>query len=328
MARLSRSAIAVVTVAISLCLCAGAGAAVITVGSPTTTGVSSATVGNPATLLNLALGEPGANLKSPVTGAIVRWHVTGFTGGPWRLRVLTPLGGLGYTGSGASAPAVPTSVATQTFTTNLPIKAGQTIAVDNTNSSDQIGLIAAAAGAYGYFVPPLGEGVSSNAVGPFPGAQFTFNAEVLPVPTIAAVTPGSGSLKGGSIVTVVGSDFSEVKGVRFGATPATIFTVNSESVITAVAPASATPGPVSVAVTTAAGTASSAQPFTYTACKVPNLLGKKLKGAKKRIRKAGCKVGRVTKPKGVTSKSGVVVKQSPKAGKVLAPRTKVNLRLG
>jgi beta-lactam-binding protein with PASTA domain len=68
--------------------------------------------------------------------------------------------------------------------------------------------------------------------------------------------------------------------------------------------------------------------FTYTACTVPNLNAKKLKAAKKKLKKAGCGVGKVTRPAGVSAKSGKVVKQGPKPGKKLAPGTKVNVTLG
>jgi beta-lactam-binding protein with PASTA domain len=83
-------------------------------------------------------------------------------------------------------------------------------------------------------------------------------------------------------------------------------------------------------VTTVAGTtaASTVSKFTYKGCVVPKLNGKKLKAAKKRIRKAGCKVGKVKIKKGVTAKTGRVVNQGPKAGKVRAPGTKVRITIG
>jgi hypothetical protein len=66
----------------------------------------------------------------------------------------------------------------------------------------------------------------------------------------------------------------------------------------------------------------------FAACRVPGLGGTRLRPAKKRIRKAGCRVGKVTRPKGVSARTGVVVKQGPKAGRVLAPGAKVNVTLG
>ena len=70
-------------------------------------------------------------------------------------------------------------------------------------------------------------------------------------------------------------------------------------------------------------------------CVVPKLAGKRLKAAKKKIRAAGCRVGKVTKPKprkrGKKAKrrGPFVVKSSgPAAGRTVKAGTKVNLRLG
>jgi len=82
-----------------------------------------------------------------------------------------------------------------------------------------------------------------------------------------------------------------------------------------------------VSVTTVAGTATSPQQFTYTACVVPKLNGKKLKAAKKALAKAECKLGKVKKLKGATTKTGKVKSQSPKPGKVLTPGAKVSVTI-
>jgi hypothetical protein len=59
------------------------------------------------TLFNTALPEPGANLVSPVSGAVIRWRVQGASGGPFYLRVLHPNGKGAYEAAGTSAPATP-----------------------------------------------------------------------------------------------------------------------------------------------------------------------------------------------------------------------------
>ncbi|HVQ58455.1 MAG TPA: IPT/TIG domain-containing protein [Solirubrobacterales bacterium] len=319
-----------VTALASLALCASAQAGIVTVGSLATETQKPAGLGTTLTMFNAALGDPKANVTSPVTGTIVRWHVRGFSGGPFRLRVLTPLGGQSYLASGTSGPATPLSLGPETFPASLPIKAGQTIAVDNTNPTDLVSLAASGASAYDYFAPPLADGASGTSAGPFNGVEFAFYAEVLPLPGVSVISPTAGSIAGGTVVSIAGSEFAEVTGVRFGAAPATLYSVDSAGLIKAVAPPSATPGPVAVTVTTSAGTtaAGAGSTFTYTACVVPKLAGKKLKGAKKRIRKGGCRVGKVNRPKGVTAKTGVVVKQNPKAGKILTPGAKVNVKLG
>ena len=79
--------------------------------------------------------------------------------------------------------------------------------------------------------------------------------------------------------------------------------------------------------TSAAGSATSAQVFTYEACKVPKLGGKKLKASKKRIRGALCKVGKVKKKNGATAASGKVVKQQPAAGTIVPPGSQVKVTL-
>lgn len=112
--------------------------------------------------------------------------------------------------------------------------------------------------------------------------------------------------------------------------PAKSFTVVSESQVTAVAPAVEKPAPVDITVSTIAGTSAvtAADRFTYKACIVPKLKQKTLKAAKKKLKKAGCKAGKVTKRGGVTAKTGRVVKQSKNAGGKLAPGTKINVILG
>jgi hypothetical protein len=66
-------------------------------------------------------------------------------------------------------------------------------------------------------------------------------------------------------------------------------------------------------------------------CIVPELIGKKLRPAKRKIRAAGCAVGKVTKPKARKGKKRgpLVVKSSrPSTGKSLPVGSQVDLRLG
>lgn len=303
-------------------------------------------VGAVATTLDTSLGSPGGTVISPVTGTIIRWHVTNFSGGPFALQVLTPNGGESYTATGTSDVATPISTATQTFTTSLPIEAGQTIGIRNTSNSDGIGyFVPPATATSAYFNPALEDGTTRTASAGLE-AEFMFNAEVQPPPTITALTPESGPIAGAGQVTIAGTDFENVLAVKFGDAPATTFAVDSEMQITAFAPAGA--GAVPVAVTTLAGTATAPQAYTYvtptpvvvpttpvqpptptvTVCKVPNLKGKSLKGAKKALRAHHCKPGTVTIEADVTAKTGSVVKQSPKAGTTKRAESAVGVRLG
>ena len=62
-------------------------------------------------------------------------------------------------------------------------------------------------------------------------------------------------------------------------------------------------------------------------CVVPTLGGKKLKAAKRTIRAANCKAGKVNKDQGTTARTGRVKSQSPKPGRILAPGAKIDIRL-
>ena len=102
------------------------------------------------------------------------------------------------------------------------------------------------------------------------GDQFTYG---LPVPTVTGVSPSSGPTTGGAYggttvtafkVVIAGTNFTGATAVKFGGTSAVSFIVNSDSQITAVAPAGSA-GVVDISVTTPAGTsaASSADNYTY-----------------------------------------------------------------
>ncbi|GGQ59559.1 DUF7927 domain-containing protein [Kitasatospora griseola] len=98
-----------------------------------------------------------------------------------------------------------------------------------------------------------------------PVGSATLDTQVAaPAPTVAGLEPGHGPLAGGTAVTITGAHFTGATGVSFGATPATAFSVDSDSRITATVPAGAAPGPVAVAVTTPGGTSATGR-YTYDA---------------------------------------------------------------
>ncbi|WP_310723470.1 IPT/TIG domain-containing protein [Streptomyces sp. N2A] len=88
------------------------------------------------------------------------------------------------------------------------------------------------------------------------------SALAVPPPTVLSVSPGSGSVAGGTSVTVTGTNFSGASNVRFGANAAMSFTVNSDTRITAIAPPGT--GTVQVTVTTPAGISSQFVTYAYT----------------------------------------------------------------
>jgi hypothetical protein len=104
------------------------------------------------------------------------------------------------------------------------------------------------------------------------GDHFTYGAAT--APSVAGVTPSSGTTAGGTLVSIYGSNFTGASAVTFGSTAATSFTVLSDSAITAYAPAG-TAGIAHTTVTTPSGTSttSGADQFTYVADSVPTITG-------------------------------------------------------
>lgn len=66
---------------------------------------------------------------------------------------------------------------------------------------------------------------------------------------------------------------------------------------------------------------------TRRTCRVPKLKRKKLKTARRLIRRRGCRVGRVRRVRSRTIKKGRVVSQSPRAGRRVSRGRRVNLRV-
>ena len=332
----------------SLLACSSAQAATVTVGSPLT--ASFVPVAFDATgllAINSALGEPGAHVTSPVDGAVIGWKLLG-EGGPFELRVMRPEAAGTFLAGAASAPQTIGSYGLGTFTTDLPIKAGEIVGVQATNKTDRIGSTEGDSPGLDLRLVGGPAGLGGDAAGTVDsriGAELQRDRAA--GADVVSVAPTSGPIAGGTSVTVTGTDFTDVQGVSFGSVPAAGYSVTSEGQLTAVAPAGTSAGAVPVSVTTEAGTASSAQSFTYSApappardrvrapapptaptrCVVPKLNGKKLKAARKTIAKADCKLGKVTK-KGTAGKSAKVVKQKPKAGTIRAAGSKVNVVLG
>lgn len=293
----------------------------MTIGSPLTA-ISAASSCSPACMVApRTLTEPGATVVSPVSGAIVRWRILfGSPAFPYKLRVVTPGPGGSYSATGSSLSQSPVSAAVETFPSAIPITAGQTIALDLAANAP-IG-VNFTIGSYDYIQTPFADGASGTGVSS--SGEIAFNADVQPVPAIAAVTPTKGSV-GGSPVTITGADFSGATALSFGGVAASTFTVVSDTQITATAPKTKKPGPVDVTVTTVAGTSPPAPTqFTYTACVVPRLIGKKVKADRKKLKKAGCKLGKV---RGEKSQAAKVVKQFRKPGTILPAGAKVGVKV-
>ncbi|HEX5609162.1 MAG TPA: IPT/TIG domain-containing protein [Solirubrobacterales bacterium] len=316
--------------AAALALCAGsAQASTVTVGSVLPPGATPEKFETVQTLFNTALPEPGANLASPVNGAIVRWRVQGVKGGPFYLRVLHPNGKGAFEAAGTSLAATPVGEGLQTFDTNLPIRAGDLIGIDPTNASDEIGVVTVAGASFGTIFPTPLNGSTVPPSSSIAGKEIALSAEIQAAPAVTTVAPSFGPLKGGTEVVITGTSLKGASAVKFGTVPATNVTVDSDTQITATAPPAVKLGKVDVSVTTLAGTSEKANgaAFTYTACIVPKVTGKKLGAAKNRLRLSGCRLGKVKKVSVPRRKAGTVVKQTPKPGTVLAQGAKVAVKV-
>jgi titin len=110
---------------------------------------------------------------------------------------------------------------------------------------------------------------ASTAAPPYVAPSPIDTVTILPSVTGTSTPNGSdsGPTSGGSPVTVTGTGFTGASQVYFGSNPATSFTVNSNTSISAVAPASTTgTGPVDVTVVNGGQTSPIAEPadqFTY-----------------------------------------------------------------
>jgi IPT/TIG domain len=89
---------------------------------------------------------------------------------------------------------------------------------------------------------------------------FTISAST--TPSVGAASPSSGDIHGGATVVLTGTNFNGATSVLFGSIPATSFTVDSKTQITAVVPAEAAAA-VNVSVTTPQGTSVGGGQFNY-----------------------------------------------------------------
>ncbi|MEI8020656.1 MAG: IPT/TIG domain-containing protein, partial [Schlesneria sp.] len=102
--------------------------------------------------------------------------------------------------------------------------------------------------------------------------QLIFTTPVLP-PAVTGLSTSSGPTAGGNSITILGTNFTNATGVKFGTVSATSFVVNSSSSITVVVPAGVA-DTVDITVTNQAGTSgwSSADQYSYQSS-VPTVTG-------------------------------------------------------
>jgi hypothetical protein len=246
----SRGIAAALAACTALSVTASAQAAPVVVGSPLTASFTQTTTHYVGTATNTALPESGALVASPVTGAVRRWRLQAT--GAHRLRILRKNADGTYTGIATSAPGTGSGAQTATFDTVLPIRAGDLIGIDDSSTTDTIGIASVPGAAYSVWIPGLADGATSAPTSSVPGGEFAFNADVVPAPAVSAVSPASGAAGSDTPVVITGSDFTDASAVSFGGTDATTFSVDSANQITAVVPAGAA-GDLDVRVTTPSG---------------------------------------------------------------------------
>lgn len=314
-----------VAAAVAACAFCSDAQAEVTIGHLATVPIDNCTP-EPHSLVQL--GAAAVDYTAPVAGAIVSWSTSASPTGSGELgelKVLRPLAAGGFEVLASSA-AEPIQAGMNVFKAVLPVQAGDEIGLAYTGQTfacvfgtsdpgDHVGLASGD-------VPGGGQlGTLSDIA----SAKLNLSATLLPAPTVAALSPASASISGGTKVVITGTGFAEVGAVTFGTTPAVSFEVESESQITAVAPPSGSLGETNVTVGTPAGSAAAA--FTYRGCLVPRLRGKGLAAAKRLLSQAGCRAGALKTPRGKRARRGRVLAQTPRPAAVLPPGAKVSLVL-
>jgi hypothetical protein len=263
------------------------------------------------------------------------------------LKVFHPFGGLKYEVVAEDAQELaPEQI--NSFPVDIHVAEGDVVGLDTGNAlavSNACGFLTNnPADSFGFHLPGVFPGETETFVTTEKDVRVNVRVTISAPPVLNFVSPPSGPVSGGTSVVIAGHDFNGAKAVRFGKAPAARFIVNSDNAITTVTPPSASAGTVDVFVTSAAGTTAvvSADRFTYVPvapptstqpptstrpsnCVVPKLKGRSLEADRKRLGKAGCKLGKV---RGHKSRSAKVTKQSAEPGTVLPPGGKVNVKIG
>jgi hypothetical protein len=109
-----------------------------------------------------------------------------------------------------------------------------------------------------------------NGNASFDPSHGTTSLTVVYPPSLTSVTPSSGSVAGGTVVTIIGTHLTGATSVQFGSAPATSFKVVSATTVTAVSPPGK-PGVVNVSATSPAATSPTVTGDRFTYDPVPTL---------------------------------------------------------
>lgn len=315
-----------------------------------------------ATFSNASLAPATGLASSPINGVVVSWRAWVMAAssqpGP-SLRIVRSTGGETSTGAGTSAQVAPYDGAGGPFATRLPIEAGDRIGIELScegMSGPGVGTVAESGDSLSYWNPGLLDGAMPGSA-PFettPATGALVNAEVEPdadadgfgdetqdfCDTDAATqgpcsSPASLTLSGNVPQSVTVSNTSPSTALPISSISASPgFGVASNSCGTSI-PAHASclvgvafdptrGGTLGGALTIANSASGSPREVALTgaACVVPKLRGKKLAKGAKALKRGNCRLGKAKGRKG-----GRVRKQKPKAGAVLAPKSKVSVKL-
>ncbi|MBS1675882.1 MAG: PASTA domain-containing protein [Actinobacteria bacterium] len=271
-----------------------AAAETVTVGTPlpmpTSAGLSSAYLpadGGFATLVSSTLSNPAV---APFSGTVIEWRIEGSspTAG-YSISVLHPNPDGSYTVTATSERVKPTGAEPfESFAADLPIEAGDYIALD---------------------VPATGTVTYAGV----PSGSFSF----IGTPGVGTVLPAAGAGKTPT-TAITPSVFGYNVDIETKAPPAG----------TGTEPPPATTGDGTSTDNTSPASSAPPPPLPPAPrCMVPKLVGKKLEVARKTLRAAGCKVGKVTRAHGAKGKAARVIEQTPKAGAGLPAKSPVAIKV-
>jgi hypothetical protein len=199
--------------ALSLLLGVGAGVPVVSIAATTTIGPSplhTESLTNDSfrsgTYIEYSGMTPAPEYVAPIDGTIVSWQIATGSSGVVRLRVLRPVGEGKFTGVGTSAE---TTAATglNTFSTSLPIKAGDVIGVEN--NSEIIMFDKGHRGEYpSLFSSGLGDGSPAAAPQPLTPEddefQLQISAQIEPTQSTGTGPPPVNKTGGGTVPVTPG----------------------------------------------------------------------------------------------------------------------------
>jgi alpha-tubulin suppressor-like RCC1 family protein len=212
-------------------------------------------------LANMTVEEPNSNVAVPVEGlAGVRAIAAGADHALALLSGGTVMGWgddtLGELGNGTIKPDAATPVAVSGLSGVSMISAGGHDSVALLGSGSFMTWGTNASGVLGDGTANGTSDVPVTVIGVTKGVSVSAGRTHMlaygePIPTVTSVSPNVGPTTGATTVTINGNTLTDATSVKFGATQATSFTVNSATSITATAPPGT--GTVDVTVTTPSG---------------------------------------------------------------------------